>query len=205
LTRLLGQQRILVLLFIVNFFGTIYGYFWYKNQLLSTQWWLWPFVPDSPTASLFFTIALLAFLMRKKWRLLEAFAAVTLFKYGIWATVMILWTSFLGGELSWQHYMLIFSHLGMALQALLYSPYFTFKLKHLLIVATWTMTNDLLDYTLGIYPWLNYRLHPHLFTIYGFTISLSIISLMIFFITVVRRTRTIQGMEEPNVQENTNR
>ncbi|WP_245001207.1 DUF1405 domain-containing protein [Caldalkalibacillus thermarum] len=49
------------------------------------------------------------FILGRKWKLLEAFAAVTLFKYGIWATVMIIWTGLLGGEVNWQHYMLIVS------------------------------------------------------------------------------------------------
>lgn len=190
---LLGQQSILWILFIINSLGTFYGYIWYAPQLAATDWWLWPFVPDSPTASLFFTFTLLALLLRKHWRLLEAFAAVTLFKYGIWASVMIIWNKFLGGDLSWQHYMLLFSHIGMALQALLYSPYFTFKLKHLLVVAIWTLTNDMMDYPLGIHPWLNYQLLPFLSTIFMFTISLSLVSLFIFYFSVVRRRRSSYG------------
>lgn len=182
----LGQRTALILLFVINFLGTIYGYIWYKNQLLATDWWLWPFVPDSPTASLFFSIVLLAFLQRKKWLLLESFAAVTLFKYGIWASVMIIWTGALGGELVWQHYMLLVSHVGMALQALLYSRYFSFKPVHLLIVAIWTLTNDSMDYGLGIYPYLDVLLHPYLNQICFFTVSLSLLSLFVFYFSVCR-------------------
>lgn len=187
----LGQRSTLWLLFFVNFIGTIYGYIWYKNQLISTEWWLWPFVPDSPTASFFFTLVIAAFLLRKRWPIIEAFAAVTLFKYGIWASVMIVWTAMLGGDLNWQHYMLLFSHLGMALQALLFSPYFSFKLKHLMIVAVWVVSNDFLDYSLGIYPWLDTRLHSHLSSVAFFTICLSLISLAIFYLTVVNKKRSL--------------
>lgn len=187
----LGQRNTLWLLFFVNFIGTIYGYIWYKNQLISTDRWLWPFVPDSPTASLFFTIVIAAFLLRKKWPIIEAFAAVTLFKYGIWASVMIVWTGMLGGELNWQHYMLLCSHLGMAFQALLYSPYFSFRFKHLLIVAIWILSNDFLDYSLGIYPWLDERLHAHLPSVAFFTFTLSFISLVIFYLTVVHKRRSL--------------
>lgn len=183
----LGQKSTLWLLFFVNFIGTIYGYIWYKNQLITTEWWLWPFVPDSPTASLFLTIVIAAFLLRKKWPIIEAFAAVTLFKYGIWASVMIIWTAVLGGDLNWQHYMLLFSHLGMAFQALLYSSYFSFRLKHLSIVGLWIVSNDALDYSLGIFPWLDARLHAHLPSVALFTFSLSFISLTIFYITVVHK------------------
>lgn len=183
--RWLGRRSVIILLLIINFLGTIYGYIWYKNQLLSTPGWLWPFVPDSPTASLFFTLVLLAFLMERKWRLLEAFAAVTLFKYGIWASVMIIWTGLLGGELVWEHYMLLASHVGMALQALLYAPYFSFKTVHIIIVAIWTLTNDAFDYGIGVFPWLDSVLHPYLPVICLFTISLSLLSLAIFYLLVV--------------------
>lgn len=183
----LGQPSALKLLLGVNLFGTIYGFYWYRDQLLSTEWYLLPFVPDSPTASLFFTLFLLAMLLNKKWLYIESFAAVTLFKYGIWATVMIVWTGFLGGDLTWQHYMLITSHLGMAIQSLLYIPYFSFGKRHLLVIALWTLTNDYLDYTLHIFPWLSVRLHPYLPVIATLTILLSILSLYIFYRLVVRK------------------
>lgn len=55
--KLFKNRGIIWLLFIVNFLGTIYGYIWYGNQLEFTAanypHWLLPFVPDSPTASLF--------------------------------------------------------------------------------------------------------------------------------------------------------
>jgi uncharacterized membrane protein YpjA len=186
-TNWLGSRKLLALLFVVNVFGTIYGYYWYKNQLLSTDWWLLPFVPDSPTASLFFSFVLLAFLLGRKWPLLEAFAAITLVKYGIWATVMIFWTASLGGPMYWEHYMLVFSHLGMALQAVLYAPFFSFRKKHLVIVAVWVITNDIVDYTLGVFPWLHSVLHPHLTTIAWFTFGLSLFSVALFYVLVIRR------------------
>ncbi|MFP3472625.1 DUF1405 domain-containing protein, partial [Micrococcus sp. SIMBA_144] len=64
------------------------GYYWYGWQLADTEPIFLLFVPDSPTASLFFCFVLLAFLFKKNWPLMEGLAAVTLFKYGIWAVVM---------------------------------------------------------------------------------------------------------------------
>lgn len=183
----LGKRSTLWLVLMINFLGTIYGYYWYKEQLLQTSWWLWPFVPDSPTASLFFCFVLIALLLHKKWPLVEAYAAVTLFKYGIWATIMILWTNQLGGKLQWEHYMLMTSHVAMAVQALLYNRYYSFKLKHVAIVALLTITNDLYDYTLGIYPTLDWRLESYLSTVYLFTFSLSILSVFLFSLLVKLR------------------
>lgn len=53
------------LLLIINTFGTIYGYIWYQYQLIETPPIFIPFVPDSPTASLFFVFVLIAFLQKK--------------------------------------------------------------------------------------------------------------------------------------------
>src|SRR5690606_39908600 len=51
-------------------------------------------------------------------------------------------SSELGGSLNWTSYMLIISHLGMAAQAVLFSNAFSFNVKHLAIVAIWTIAND---------------------------------------------------------------
>ena len=85
-------------LFVINLLGSIYGFYWYKNQLLSTEWYWLIFVPDSPTASTFFTLVLGLYLMQRRLPILEAFAAITLFKYGIWAVVVIIWGGTCGSE-----------------------------------------------------------------------------------------------------------
>ncbi len=56
---------------------------------------------------------------------MEALAIITLFKYGVWAVIMNLLTGMTSQAiLPWQGYMLIASHLGMAIQGILYSPFF---------------------------------------------------------------------------------
>ena len=85
---LLANRSFLLLLLIINVAGTIYGYVWYGWQLKETPAIFLIFVPDSPTASLFFVFVIAAFLLKKNWPLVEALAIVTLFKYGIWAVVM---------------------------------------------------------------------------------------------------------------------
>ena len=199
----LGKPSTLFLLFVVNFFGTVWGYLWYKHQLLETPWYYWPLVADSPTASLFFCLVLFAWLIGKRCAFCEAFAMVTLFKYGLWATIMIIWTGSLGGELLWEHYLLIFSHLGMAIQALLYSKYYSFRWHHLGLVALWTIMNDFLDYWLGIFPRLSRLLHPYIPSqdamaqlrwldilprIFGLTLLLGLIGLMLAYVLVIRKS-----------------
>jgi uncharacterized membrane protein YpjA len=181
----LDRPGFLWVLFTVNFLGTLYGFYWYKNQLIHIGSWLNLFVPDSPTASGAFTLVLLLYLVGRRSPLLEAFAAVTLFKYGIWAVAMIVAGAWLRplpffDALQWTDWMLSVSHLGMAWQAVLYSRFFTFGIRELSLVAAWTLLNDGLDYRLGIHPWLPAPLYEVLQAVAVFTVSLSLISLALF-------------------------
>ncbi|KAF0825962.1 DUF1405 domain-containing protein [Cytobacillus firmus] len=185
---LLGSRAMLILLLIINTAGTIYGYIWYKWQLVDTPAVFLPFVPDSPTASLFFMFVLIAFLMGKNWPLMEALAIVTLIKYGIWAVVMNLLVFQVTGELDPVALMLIFSHGAMAVQGVLYAPFYRFKTWHLVITGIWTLHNDVIDYVffmLPRYPILN------LYTpqIGYFTFWLSIFSLGTAYYFVLRKNR----------------
>jgi uncharacterized membrane protein YpjA len=184
-----GQKWLIILLLLVNIPGTIYGYIWYHDQLSSTPAYFILFVPDSPTASLFFVFFLIALLLRRNWPLIEALAAITLIKYGIWAVVMNLAAGWAGDALNWKNYMLIFSHAGMALQAILYAPYFRIKRWHLLVAAVWTLHNDIIDYVFMMHPWVSGRLMSDIELIGYFTFWLSIFSITIVYLLCVRRNR----------------
>jgi uncharacterized membrane protein YpjA len=188
LNYLLKQRWVLVSLLIINILGTIYGYIWYRYQLAETPPKFLIFVPDSPTASLFFVFVLIAFLMKKNVPLIEALAVVTLFKYGIWAVGMNLAGGLVSGSLNWINFMLIFSHFGMALEGLFYTPFYRFKAWHLAIAAVWTLHNDVIDYVFGMLPQ-----YPSLFgyeSIIGYwTFWLSIVSIFLGYYYVVRRNR----------------
>ncbi|GGA25772.1 DUF1405 domain-containing protein [Psychrobacillus lasiicapitis] len=148
----LFNKSFMWLLFVVNLLGTIYGYIWYESQLSVTEPKFLLFVPDSPTASLFFTIALFGWLMKKNWKLIEALALITLVKYGVWAVVMNIWTYMETGSIGWMGWMLVVSHFAMALQAILYIPFYRFTFVHIFIAAVWTLHNDVIDYVFGQMP-----------------------------------------------------
>ncbi|APH04620.1 DUF1405 domain-containing protein [Bacillus weihaiensis] len=182
---ILGLKPILLIMFIINFFGTVYGYYWYQSQLSQTPLHFYLFVPDSPTASLFFVIVLLGFLLKRNFPLMEALAIVTLFKYGIWAVIMNLLVLKVNGTLPWEGYMLIASHLGMAIQGLLYAPYYRFKPIHLIVVGIWTLHNDVIDYVFEMMPRYSY-LMSYLNEIGYMTFWLSMISLLIAYVMGIR-------------------
>jgi len=79
---LLTHRSFLTLLFLINLLGTIYGYIWYGSQLSRTEPIFLIFVPDSPTASLFFSIAVLGWIFGKHFKLIEALALITLVNMG---------------------------------------------------------------------------------------------------------------------------
>jgi uncharacterized membrane protein YpjA len=190
-------------LFIVNFLGTIYGYIWYGNQIAYTlaelPAWVVFFVPDSPTASLFFTLAVLYLLFERGSTqgaggalrgFIEAFAVVTSIKYGIWAVAMIIFGAAQGDALLWQDWMLVGSHLGMAVEALLFVGFFTYRWTHLALVAVWSLLNDLLDYHIYVvYPWLPSELTDDLRQIEWFTILLSVLSIATAYVAYRLRKR----------------
>ncbi|MFE1244133.1 DUF1405 domain-containing protein [Fictibacillus sp. NPDC058756] len=149
---IIKERWFLMTLLLVNILGTIYGYYWYYYQLIETPWYFLPFVPDSPTASLFFVLVLIGFLLKQQNGLFEALAAASLFKYGIWAVGMNLGGAFVGTPLDIVNYMLIFSHLGMAVQGLLYAPFYRIKVWHAGAAALWLFHNEIVDYVFGMMP-----------------------------------------------------
>lgn len=184
----LRQRTFLVILLIINILGTGYGYIWYDGQLSSTDWMFIPFVPDSPTACLFFVVVLIAFLLGKNWGLFEALALISLFKYGIWAVVMNLLTLAVDGELHWTGYMLMASHLAMALQGLLYAPFYRIKKWHLITAAIFTVHNEIIDYVFGQMPWYG-SLNLYMNEIGYFTFWLSIFSIFLCYYLGMKRPR----------------
>lgn len=146
------------------------------------------FVPDSPMASLFFVFVLIAFLIKKNWGLIEALAIVTLIKYGIWAVVVNGVMIYVKGPIGFIGYMLMVSHFAMAVQAVLYAPFYRIKKWHFAVAAIWTLHNDAIDYLFWQMP--RYGI-MHLFVgeIGYFTFWLSITVLCITYYYCLRENR----------------
>lgn len=185
---ILKSKTFLSLLLTINILGTIYGYIWYGVQLTETPPKFLLFVPDSPTASLFFVIVLFAFLMNKNLPLFEGLAIVTLFKYGIWAVIMNILVFIVNGSLNVVGIMLILSHFGMAIQGLLYAPFYRIKPIHLILVAIWTLHNDIIDYVFFMMPRYSI-LDQYMPQIGYFTFWLSVGSLLLtYYLCIYRKS-----------------
>ncbi|MEE6451870.1 DUF1405 domain-containing protein [Gottfriedia acidiceleris] len=178
----------LIALFIINVLGTIYGYYWYKSQLEITPGWLKLFVPDSPTASLFFCIVLLLFILNKRNGLIEALAYVSLMKYGIWAVIMNGMVLYLSGGLDAVAYLLIFSHGAMAIQAVLYARTFLVKKWHLTVASIWILQDVIFDYVFGTMPEY-YMLSDYRIWIALITFWLTIFVILIAYYQLILKNR----------------
>jgi uncharacterized membrane protein YpjA len=185
---LLGNKSVLWLLFWVNVVGTAYGYYWYKWQLVDTPPEFLLFVPDSPTASLFFVFVLAAFLMGRNWPLMEALAIVSLFKYGIWAVVMNLLVFLVSGELDLIGLMLMGSHFAMAVEGVLYAPFYRMKAWHLVVAAIVVLHNEIIDYVFMMMP-RYHSLDLYMSQIGYFTFWLSILSIGVAYYFSLRPNR----------------
>lgn len=187
---LLTQRSFLIILFLINFFGTIYGFLWYQPQLAITPAIFLPFVPDSPTASMFFTIFLFFFIFGRNIPYVEALAATSLFKYGIWAVVMNILVFIKHGAIDPIGLMLVISHGGMAIQGLLYTPYYKIKLKHLTVAGIVLLHNDIIDYVYGMMP-IYSDLSQYINEIGYFTFWLSIITIIVIYFLTIKRGNQI--------------
>ncbi|MDA8236060.1 MAG: DUF1405 domain-containing protein [Clostridia bacterium] len=148
------QPKYIKLLILVNFIGSIYGYYWYRYQLAENPWYLWPLIPDSPLSSTLFMLAMYFWL---KGRLNPAFgllAFLMVIKYGIWAVVINLQYWYLTGIFTIENWMLTLSHGGMALEGYLFLRNYPFTRWALYLAGGWLVIEDIADYLFGLHPYL---------------------------------------------------
>lgn len=157
LRRRVLDTWLLYTVLLVNLAGTLFGFYYYLPQLASTDPLLWIFVPDSPLATLAFSASILLYRMGRRERALETFAFVSNFVYGLWTPFVLLFYSsgFLETTSITMYSFLIFSHLGMALQAFLILDYSFFDIQSFAVAAFVSVTDNLVDYTLGTHSTLH--------------------------------------------------
>ncbi|MFB6192896.1 MAG: DUF1405 domain-containing protein [Candidatus Nanohaloarchaea archaeon] len=150
--KLLERKPVLVLT-TVNLLGTVFGFYYYTDQLSANPVFLWPFIPDSPIATLLISISLILFLKEKPSEVVDSLAFIGNLKYGLWTVFVLIYYSnifYTGNPLPMYLFMLL-SHIGMALQAFLILKYSDPGLRTLAVAGSWFLLNDLVDYTLGIH------------------------------------------------------
>ncbi|MFC3958108.1 DUF1405 domain-containing protein [Halovivax cerinus] len=135
----------------VNLAGTAFGFWYYRYQFVETPAVMWPFVPDSPVATLLIALAIGAWKLGRERPWLTALAFFGNLTYGLWTpfTLLVFSDSF-----SYLHPLmygfLFWSHLAMAVQALVLHRISDFSIGGIGIALGWYGTNLLVDYFVPI-------------------------------------------------------
>lgn len=152
------ERPILFLLIIANLAGTLFGIYYYIPQLLASEMFFWPLIPDSPTATILFVLSLVLIAKnnfnKKKGlkNIIYGLAFVGNIKYGIWTGFVLIefMPQFLSINGTLMYSFLLLSHLGMFLQAFLILPYIDYS-DNVLIAPILYLFNDLVDYSFQIH------------------------------------------------------
>jgi len=158
-----------------NLLGTVFGFWYYgfhpvplSDPLITWQFAgepvvMWPLVPDSPVATLFVAASLAAWRLgradRVQW--LHALAFFGCLKLGLWTPYVLV--AFADG-FSYLHpamyNFLVWSHLGMVLEAFVIYRYANFPSTAVAVAAGWYGLNDLVDYVVPVVGTPHHTLIP---------------------------------------------
>jgi uncharacterized membrane protein YpjA len=158
---------------LTNLLGTLFGFYYYSDQLLTTDPLLWIFVPASPIATLLFAASVYLNVNDRGLPLLDSLAFISNFKYGFWTVFCLSYYSeifFTGNSVGLYSFMLV-SHFAMAIQAFLLFKWENIGLKALVGAFLWYLFNDFIDYAFGT--------HTELYTEYTFPAKIAAYSLSI--------------------------
>lgn len=148
------QKNFIIALIITNFLGSIYGYYWYREQLTSTPARFLIFVPDSPLSTTLFMLMLILILKGKRFTLLELLACAGVIKYGIWAAIINIHFGLTSGIFTVENFGLTVSHLGMAFEGLVFIRHVKLPKSLIGLTFVWMLLNDYMDYVIGVHPYL---------------------------------------------------
>ena len=130
------------------------GFNWYREQLASTPIRYWPVVPDSPLSCLLFSFVLILIYARRRFRLLEGIAYISMIKYGFW-TMSVFAQAWIARRAAYPEEMFLFaSHFAMALEAIIYSRYYSPGRPAIVGCGLWSVFIDYMDYFRGFHPTL---------------------------------------------------
>lgn len=143
---------------IVNLLGTMFGFWYYgfhpfplsdpliTGQLARAPEAMWLFVPDSPVATLFIALSLIAWARGWNAEWIHALAFFGCIKLGLWTPWVQLVINGLGDTPVWMFHFLVWSHMAMAVEAFLIHRYSDFSVGAIAFALGWYLLNDVVDY-----------------------------------------------------------
>ena len=141
--------RLAWLIVAVNLAGTVFGFWYYRFQFAGTPTVMWPFVPDSPIATLLFALAVAAWKLGRELPWLTALAFFGNIILGLWTPYTLLVFSdgfFAQGIHPAMYAFLFFSHLAMVVQALVLHRISDFPVWAVAVALAWYGVDLIVDY-----------------------------------------------------------
>ncbi|KAB1193405.1 DUF1405 domain-containing protein [Haloferax sp. MBLA0076] len=131
----------------INLVGTAFGFWYYGFQFSIEPVVMWPFVPDSPVATLFIALSLALWKLGRSNEYLNALAFFGCLKLGLWTPYVLLVFKSDFSYLHWAMYNFLFwSHLAMVVEAFLIQRYAKFPIVAVFAAVLWYGFNDVVDY-----------------------------------------------------------
>ncbi|MGZ4926344.1 MAG: DUF1405 domain-containing protein, partial [Halobacteriota archaeon] len=155
LRNIVENTPLLIAIIIINIAGSLVGFFYYWDQLVSASPLTWIFIPDCPLYTMLVAVVLAVYASTKRSSdLINFITAVGLAKYGTWTVVIVLgFSAFYFSVDSSLYTVIVFLHVAMAAEFVL--PLLLIRqLKHRLasVALVWFFANDFADYFLGTHP-----------------------------------------------------
>ncbi len=154
------HQNLIKFLILVNLAGTIYGWYYYKFQLMASNPLLWPLITDCPNASFLFAVAAYLIYSRRKKDDFSFFASANMVKYGIWTMAILIYHRdyFFAPERYLLYSAIFVTHFFLVLEAIpLKNSISSVGEKGLAITLAWLLANDFFDYVVETHPYIPER------------------------------------------------
>ncbi|MFB6138802.1 MAG: DUF1405 domain-containing protein [Halosimplex sp.] len=148
---------------IVNLLGTLFGFWYYagrplnlapplvEGQLGAAPLAAYPLIPDSPVATMFIGLSLIAWKLDVDADPLHMLAFFGCLKLGLWTPFVQLVLNGPGDIAAWLYWFLVFSHLAMAVEAFLIHRYASFSVGSVAVALAWYGFNDVVDYFVRLF------------------------------------------------------
>ena len=143
---------------LVNLVGTLFGFWYYagrplefappilEGQLGMAPLAAFPLIPDSPVATMFIGLSLVAWRLDWNAEWIHTLAFFGCIKLGLWTPYVQLALNGPGGIAAWLYWFLILSHLAMAVEAFVIHRYASFSVGAVAVATVWYGFNDIVDY-----------------------------------------------------------
>jgi uncharacterized membrane protein YpjA len=131
----------------INLVGTAFGFWYYLPQFSETPMVMWPFVPDSPAATLLIACSIALWKLDEQSELLNAFAFFGCIKLGLWTpyTLLAFFPEWAGLHPAMYNF-LFWSHLLMVAEALVLHRYADFPVWAVGAALVWYTVDLIVDY-----------------------------------------------------------